>query len=318
MGDAAKTQPATTAGTTAARVYLAFRDGAAEDGLELPDWSALGREGSRPWFAVAAAIGQIAAVPGDTKEPYDYELGTKVEPIPLSEAFTEGDGTKISDANDEVIIEVIPETLRIRPMVAGDLYHREYDDGNAAFDMAIRAHIHGIDLDMLEERLDPADADAANVLLRDVTGADAWYAMRKIYLDAGGQVVDAGIHGWRAAAHEILAEEADGYCLLRCRSPGLGTLKIGPYRVGHMRTYDDVSVRKTEWEGRLASLAKATGRELVELEGMRIEDADRAWSCLQILKKKADQRARFIVAARLSSTSTAGDGQTSSPSPSPN
>lgn len=315
MVNAAKAQPA-TAGTTAARVYLAFQQGAAEDGLELPDWSGLGREGSRPWFAVAAAIGYIAAVPGDTKEPYDYDLEMKVEPIQISDAFTEGDGSKISDANDEVMIEVIPETLRIRPMVAGDLYHREYDKGSAAFDMAIRAHIHGIELDMLEERLDPADADAANILLRDVTGADAWYVMRKIYLDAGGLVVDAGIHGWRAAAHELLADENDRYYLLRCRTPGLGTLKIGPYRVGHMRTYDDVSVRKTEWEGRLAALAKATGRELGELEGIRIEDADRAWSCLQILKKKVDRRTRSIVAARRSSTSTAGDGQTSSPSPS--
>jgi len=201
--------------------------------------------------------------------------------------------------------------------VAGDLCHREHDEGTAAFDMAIRAHVHGIELSMLEDRLDPADAEAANVLLHNATGKDAWQVMRQVYWAAGGLVANAGIHSWRAAALALLADDTDGYYLLRCRTPGIGTLKIGPYRVGHMRTYDDVSLRKTEWEGRLAALAKATGRERGELATMRIEDADRAWSVLQILKKKADRRARSIVDARLSSTSTDGDGKTSSPSPSP-
>jgi hypothetical protein len=315
MGDAAKSRSA-IASTTAARIYLAFQRAAAEDGITVADWSDLGREGSRPWFAVAAAADEIVSAPKDVEEPYDYELQTKVEPIKLSEAFTEGDGTAISDVDDGVLVEVIPDKLRIRPMVAGDLYLREFDEGTAAFNLALRAHVHGIERDMLEFRLDPADAEAAYMFLVKATGTDAWQVMRDIYLGAGGLIEDVGVHGWRAATHALLAEETDAYYLLRCRTPGIGTIKIGPIRVGHMRIYDDVSSEKTEWEGRLAALASATGRRLSDLERMRIEDVVHAWSCFQILKKKADLRARSIVGARLSSLSTGGDGPTSSPSPS--
>ena len=63
-------------------------------------------------------------------------------------------------------------------MTAGDLYHREFEEGTAAFNLAIRAHIHGIELAMLEDRLDPADADAAHFFLHEATGIDAFRPSR--------------------------------------------------------------------------------------------------------------------------------------------
>ncbi len=309
----------------AARVYSAYRSaiqnsdeatGPLADAIAtLPKWTDLPDKG-RPWFAVCNAIEEFVATP-KTREPFDYELSVPVPPRRIADEFVDADGK--APATNEVLPETLPETLRIRPIVAGDLCVPEHGMGTAAFNHAMRAKIHGIDTKMLEWRIDAADAAAAFYLLNDATTNDAWSLMRSRFIEEGGEPLlpmGAELIGWQAAALELFRDEQEGYFLLRCRSEGLGTVKVGPLRVGHTRVYEDVAEEETEWDGRLEATAIATKTDVEVLRSGRVEDAVRLWSCVQELKKKANERALLLYAAQRSSPSTGGDGKTSTDSPS--
>ena len=111
----------------------------------------------------------------------------------------------------------------------------------------------------------------------------------------------------------MLLTEIDGnVARVRCRTPGVGTLKIGPLRAGHLRLHAGTAARENEWKGRLVALAKAADRPLGLMLALRPEDAIHAWDAFEALKKKAGQQQNTAIAARLSSRSkAAGVKQTS-------
>lgn len=200
-------------------------------------------------------------------------------------------------------------------MTAADLCLPEYNGGQAEYNVAIRARVMGIDMTMLEERVDLADYEEAKWLLQEANGHDAPIEMRSAFEAAGGErLVEDDIEGWRAAALELLTDEVDNYYLVRTRTPGLGTVKIGPLRVKHTRIYEDVATEQTEWDGRLAALAAASGKSVDELNAARIEDVDTLWTCFAMLKKKSETQALLRYGSRLSSRSMGGPGKMSSPS----
>jgi len=311
----------------AARVYSAYRSAIqnseeAASGLfvdtiaKLPKWADL-PDKAAPWFAVCNAEADFLAPP-ETAEPFDYKLSVAVEPRRIADEFVDADGR--APATNELVPETLPTSLRIRPIVAGDMCVPEFDAGTAAFNHAMRAKIHGVEFKMLERRLAPADVDAAFYLLNDVTTDDAWSLMRQRFIDEGGTPMlpmQVEVIGWQAAALELFSSQHDDYFLVKCRSPGLGTLKLGPIRVIHTRIYEDVGDELTEWDGRIAALAEATKVPEDKLKQARIEDVVRLWAQFQELKKKQNERALSLFAAQRSMLSTAGGRATSPNSPSP-
>src|SRR5688572_7772289 len=105
MGNAVKT------GTLAERMCFAYyrecerlRD-EADPPIEQPVFAKLPDKGAA-WWAAANARDQILATP-KVIDPYEYKFGT---PIPERRM-----------ADGEVVIEQLPTSVTIRPLVAGDL-----------------------------------------------------------------------------------------------------------------------------------------------------------------------------------------------------
>ena len=223
---------------------------------------------------------------------------------PIEKRYT-SDGTEI--------LEALPTALSVRPMTAADLCVPGL--GTERFTAQIRARVHGVDVDVLEWRIDPAEADAAYWALIDATGVDLWNLIRERYLDAGGEVPgadgDALVLAWQRAALAAVTDDHESYILVRCRTPSLGTLKVGPLRLGHLRIHREIAAERTEWDGRLAALSKIVGKTIDELRAARIEDANTLWSAVMVLQKKTEDRANLLFARRLSTRSTGGGPETS-------
>lgn len=299
----------TTRNVTAERLYTAFSSAMP---MPIMAWSKL--KDHKPWFALANEADAIAAAPTDVIEPFDFDLSVPIEPLVTEE------GTVVRD-ND------IPTSLHIRAPRASDLCHREFvSAGTEAFNNAIHAQVYGVDKTMLGSRVALEDAEAASTLVVNATGVNAWMVMATLFINAGGVVLDA--HGnetdssadaWRACAYALLttkSTERGGVFTLRCRTAGTDTLTVGPLRVLHTQTHEDVSVAKTEWRGRLDALSVACGVDVGVINGLRVEDAARAWACFEELKKKAELAAASKVSVRLSSLSTDGPQTPSPTSPS--
>jgi len=298
-----------TEATLASRVYAAYAASLRADEIaDLPQWLSLPDKGAA-WIAVTNARATIAAPPADVAEPYDYELSAEIPTRRVCDVFKSDDTS--------VYQETIPTSLRIRPLVASDLCLPEFGTGTMEYNLAIRARAHAVDVSMLNWRVDPVDANVANTLLAEATGRDAAAVMSDVFLAAGGELVSSEIGPWSEAALALLADEQGETYLVTCRTEGFGTVKVGPLRPGHDRIHQDVAERGTEWGGRLAALAKATGKSLDEIRGARIEDTNRLWACYQLLKKKVVERSRLLIAARSSTrTMAAGAEPTSTNSPS--
>lgn len=270
--------------------------------VRLPDFDALPDKG-KAWFAAANAIDRVLEPP-ITAEPWDYQLTVPLEQRKMP------DGT--------VIIEQLPTSLHIRPRVAADLCAGDRHDGAEAQQNAIYAKIHGVDLDMLEWRLDAADVQAASLAVDAAGGEEAAGILARAFDAAGGVVLDVDGNevpdpglAWWTATQEALTTDQGEYCLLQCRTPGIGTVKIGPIRSGHLRIYDDAAAQHGPWRGRLDALAVITGKTAAEIDNLRPEDALRAWGVVERLKKKLEVRALSNFAAARSTQSTAGAEKTS-------
>lgn len=317
--------------TLAEKLYNAY---ASAVDVRLMSWADLNadRERGRAWFLLANMVDEIRKPP-ETIAPYDYVLQVPIEPRLLNDVMQHADGSPASADPNALYPEHLPTALRIRPMVARDLFQHEYAESVGAFNTAVLAAIHGVSVDMLGERVDIGDADAAEVLAFEAKGKDAWQMLRDAFVIAGGSVyaaeTKAGANGkrepvtldpmdrgpWEAVAFAMLSTEktrgAHEYIELLCRSPGIERLTIGPLRTKHIHAHEDAAVDMPEWEARVEALALATKTPAEKLGDMRIEDIDRLWSCFELLKKKAAERTRSAVTAQLFSRSTAGAGQTS-------
>ncbi len=297
----------------AAEVYDAYADALRRAELkDLPPFDEAPDQ-ARPWFAIANNLDAILAPP-EVAEPSDYELRVPIERQPLSEFTGVTDG--LPGPADEYRMEVLPTSLKIRPLIADDLCRREFVQGPEAHDLAVRAHVHEVGLEYLEWRIDPGDADAAYYLANSATGVAAWQAVVDVYEGAGGERIEGDLDAWQTATLALVSDEDGQATLVRCRTPGLGTVRVGPLRLGHIKLYEREAIEKDEWHGRLVALAKATGLPEGQLRKARIEDVLRLWMTLMIQKKKADARALIFFGAAVSSPSTTGDGATSSPTPS--
>jgi len=286
---------------TAEQLYAAFRSVCSvdEDGELLLPLEQL-EDGGRGWFAIANAVKAIAEPATDTAEPYEVDL----VPIPPRVA---PDGAEIQESEDER-----PTKIRIRGFTAADLCVAQH--GSDQFMHAVFAKVTGVDLDTVEWRMDPSDVDGGLGLVVEATGEDAANICRSTYFGGGGTQLLTGVpdQAWAAVARVLLTEIDGNVARVRCRTPGVGTLKIGPLRAGHLRLHAGTAARENEWKGRLVALAKAADRPLGLMLALRPEDAIHAWDAFEALKKKAGQQQNTAIAARLSSRSTAaGVKQTS-------
>lgn len=289
----------------AKRIYNAFRAAAPTnraglpidaDGVVLPDLEKL-QDGGAGWFAVVNNVEQLAAPPTDARETYEMPI-TEIEPR------RDDDGEIIIESSEER-----PASLTIRPRVADDLCVPGY--GSGVFENGALARMLGLPIETLEWRLDPADTEAARVLMIQADGTEAAEVCAKIYEDGGGTqalTIFAFYDAWRHAARATLTTYHDDHALVRCRTHGAGTLKVGPLRSGHLRIYQETALRATEWDGRLDALAMATGRDT---RLMRVEDVMNLWAAFDVLKKKVEDRRNSIVESMLSATSSTDDTKTS-------
>lgn len=302
----------------AARAYRAFCIAMQPvRGPVFPEFTELRDGAEKPWFAVANALERYLEPP-KTEAPSKYELGTPIAPIRIGDMFQQQDGSPVPAGEaDQLVPEDLPTHLNIRPLIAADLCVPEFADGDAAFNLAIQAQVHEIDLELLEWRIDPADGEAANYMIHKASGLDAWQLIKKTFAAGGGKLVpgEDDSRGWKAVSLALFAEPKDDYYLLRCRTPGLGTVKVGPYRLGHGKILEDTVKRSTEWAGRLLALSKMVERPIELISHARIEDVDRMWSLFDVLEKKTEERVSLRIALLSSSLSTAGDGKTSSTTP---
>lgn len=297
--------------TLAGRIYAAVRRATEQDGdVTLPEFAALPDKG-RAWFSVANEVDKLLAPPV-TADPWQMPLTV---PVPERRA-----------KNGDVILETLPTSLRIRPMVAGDLCAGDPLEriGSEAQHHAIQAHIHGVDVSMLEWRIDPSDAYAADMAITAGTGEDAAEILARMFYASGGRVVDVDGReveppalAWLVGALEALSTDHGDHFLLRCRTPGVGEVKIGPVRAGHFRIHADATARFGTWRGRIAALASMLDRPGSEIEALRVEDMIRAYTLFDRLKKKSEARGLSIFDAALSTPSMAGVPATSTTSPSP-
>jgi hypothetical protein len=282
----------------AQRVYDAFRSIVSVDanGVPLPALEDLA-DGGAGWFAVVNARDEIASPPTDTREPYDLELRE------IEKRFDD-EGDEIVEAADER-----PSKITIRANVADDLCVPSY--GRAEFANDVFARTVGLPLDTVEWRLWPEDSESGKHLCAAASGMDGAEACVHAYINGGGTQAIGELEmygGWQAAARELLTTYHDGFALVRCRTEGVGTLKVGPLRSGHLRIYQGVALSKTEWDGRLDALAKATGRDCRRL---RVDDVQHLWGAFDTLKKKVEAKTNTIVGARLSSPSSTDGPKTS-------
>lgn len=285
---------------SAEQLYAAFRSVCPvdEDGDMLPPLEQL-EDGGRGWFAIANSVDAVAAPAADVGEPYEVDL----VPIPPRIA---PDGIEIQESEDER-----PTKITIRGFTAADLCVKHY--GSDKFLHAVFARAMKLDLDTVEWRMDPSDVEGGMALCMQANGRDAAELCRDIYFGGGGkQALDGAPElAWVRVATTLLTEIDSGVARVRCRTPGVGILTIGPLRAGHLRLHAGTAARETEWMGRLAALAKASDRSLGMMLALRTEDAVNAWDAFEDLKKKAARRPNTAIGARLFSTSTAGGKTTS-------
>jgi len=278
----------------AEQLYAAFRSVCPvdENGDLLPPLEQL-EDGGRGWFAIANAVKEIAAPAADMTEPYEVDL------VPIEPRMAP-DGMEIQESEDER-----PTKITIRAFTAADLCVAEF--GSDKFLHAVFARATGVDLDTIEWRMDPSDVEGGFALCGGATGDDASDLCRSTYIEGGGAQHLEGVPGqaWMQVALTLLTEIEGSVARVRCRTPGVGTLTIGPIRAGHFRMHAGIAARETEWKGRLTALAKACDRSLGQMLALRPEDAIRAWEAFEELKKKAGQRQNTAIADRLSSLSSA-------------
>jgi hypothetical protein len=284
----------------AAQLYAAFRSVCPvdEDGKLLLPLEQLD-DGGRGWFAIANALDAIAAPAADTTEPYEVDL------VPIAPRVAP-DGLEIQESEDER-----PTKITIRGFTAADICVRYLDD---RLKHAVFARATGIDVDTVEWRMDPADVEGGIALCLHANGRDAGDLCREIYFEGGGQQLLSGVPelAWTEVAQALLTEFDGPVARVRCRTPGVGVLNIGPIRAGHIRLHTGTAARDgSEWMGRLTALAKASTRSLGMMLALRTEDAVHAWDAFEALKKKAGQKQNTAIAARLSATYSAGDSTTS-------
>lgn len=296
-----------TESTLAGRMYAAYRHAVEHDGedggeaLRLPAFADLADKGAA-WYAAANALDRLKEpplVPG----PSVYVL---CDPI-----------AERKSPSGVVIAEQIPTTLAVRQMVASDLCAGDRIDGAEAKDYAQQAHVHGLPLDMFEERVSYIDAEAARIALRSSQGEDASTALRRAFIAAGGKALLGDEIAWVYVALAALETDLGDHYLLICRTADVGTVQIGPLRVKHVRIYVDVGTERGEWSGRIAALAAITGRPIESVRQWRIEDVTRAWACVDRLKKKSEALGLGRFVAGRSTPSTDGGPGTSTTSPSP-
>lgn len=285
----------------AAKLYAAFRSVCSEDdnGDPLRPLEQLA-DGGRGWFALANSVKTIAEPAADTIDPYQVDL------LPIQPRVAP-DGLEIQESEDER-----PTKVTIRALTAGDLCVREY--GTDRFTHAVYARALGVELNTFEWRMDISDSKGAMMLCTKAGGRDASTMCRDLYYEGGGkqQLDDAPDLAWILVSQALLTEYNGDVARVRCRTPGIGTLTIGPIRAGHTRVHTGTAARENEWTGRLAALAKASERALAQMMALRPEDAFAAWEAFETLvKKKASLQGTSPIGARLSSMFTAGAGPTS-------
>jgi len=266
--------------TLAERMCFAYHRECArlDDSVEQPVFHKLPDKGAA-WFAVANAQERILADP-KTEDPFDYEL---VHPIEVWR-----------DKSGDIVAEQIPTSVRIRPIVTGDLRvppREAAEDYNAA----VLAQVLGIEFGMFQWRMNAADAQAIGMLVRNATGLDACEILEATFLQAGGvpALDDDGL-AWVAVAREMLVTEQEGFALVRCRTPGVGTLRVGPLRNGHLTLHSKVAATRGEWAGRIAALTKACAgaadganeTPVSTIEHLRAEDSGMLWDAFEEQKKK--------------------------------
>jgi len=257
-------------------------------------------DGGRGWFAIANSVKAVAEPATDMSDPYQIDL----IPIPPRVA---PDGGEIVESEDER-----PTKVTIRALTAEDLCVREY--GTDRFTHAVFARALGVELDTVEWRMDISDVQGAILLCSKAGGREASTMCRDLYYAGGGKqpLDDAPDLAWIRVSQALLTEYDGDVARVRCRTPGIGTLTIGPIRAGHTRVHTGTAARENEWTGRLAALARASDRALGQMMVLRPEDAFAAWEAFETLvKKKASLQATSPIGARLSSTFTAGAGPTS-------
>lgn len=251
-------------------------------------------DGGRGWFAIANAVSTVAAPATDTTEPYEVDL------VPIAPRMGP-DNIEIQESEDER-----PTKITIRAFTAADLCVTHLDD---RLKHAVFARAMGIDLDTVEWRMDPSDVEGGIALCVQANGRDAANLCRDIYFEGGGEQFIEGVPelAWIEVAQALLTEIDGNVARVRCRTPGIGVLTIGPIRAGHMRLHTGTATReKSEWMGRLAALAKASDRALGHMLALRPEDAIHAWEAFEALKKKAGQQQSTAIGARLSGTFSPG------------
>ncbi len=285
----------------AAQLYAAFRSVCSvdDDGELLPPLERL-EDGGRGWFALANSVKAIAEPPSDSVDPYPIDL------IPISPRMAP-DGEPIQESEDER-----PTKVTIRALTAADLCVREY--GTDRFTHAVFARALGVELDTFEWRMDISDVQGALMLCSKAGGREASTLCRDLYYEGGGKQAldDAPDLAWIKVSQALLTEYDGDVARVRCRTPGMGVLTIGPIRAGHTRMHMGTAARENEWTGRLAALAKASERALGQMLVLRPEDAFAAWEAFETLvKKKQSQQQNSPIGAKLSSMFSTGAGLTS-------
>lgn len=278
----------------AAQLYAAFRSVCPvdENGDFLLPLEQL-EDGGRGWFAIANAVNTVAAPATDITEPYEVEL------VPIAPRMAP-DGIEIKESEDER-----PTKIMIRGFTAADLCVAQFNDDR--FMHAVFARTTGVELNTVEWRMDPSDVEGGIALCSLAKGADAANLCREIYREGGGKQLIEGAPelAWIEVGRTLLTEIDGAVARVRCRTPGVGTLTVGPIRAGHIRMHTGTAASETEWKGRLVALAKACDRALGQMLALRPEDAVHAWAAFEALKKKAGQQQNTAIGARLSATSLA-------------
>jgi hypothetical protein len=283
--------------TLAERCYDAFI--ASLDWPDAPAFHDLEDKGAA-WCRVANARDELLEPP-EVSTPYEYELTE-----PVIRRYT-SDGTLVK--------ERLPASLPIRPLVAGDLCHPECSVGGVLFRHTIQAGVHGIKRTLLEKQIDPVDADVAEGLVGRASGEDADARVEEIHGGwFDGFTIAALTVAWGEVCNVLLIEDCGKHMLVQCRTPGLGTIKVGPYLLEQKRVHRDTASTSNEWDGRLAALALASSKpqaegrtvqvSVSELKSARIEDVQRIWHAFELLKKKASEMSTLIALRQLSATSS--------------
>jgi hypothetical protein len=304
---------------TAEQLYEAFREACPvdDDGAPLPDFGKL-PGGARGWFAIVNEIERIAAPPSDTSAP-------TVVPVEIPERVA-STGVVIVESPRER-----PSTLTLRAHRADDMRVRQ-DPASEEFEYAVFARLVGVELRTIMERMDIADVEAYRMFCHEAAGTDCAQACCDVYhaADPDGPRLTSNhgamLDGWRNVALVLMIDIDGNVAAVRCRTPGVGTIKIGPLRIGHLTAMRQATADAGEWAGRLVGVSRASGISEATLRDLRLEDAVAVWVAFATLKKKADERtAEKIVerqslpsstgstsAARLSSQSSAASPPTSS------